>query len=285
VADIHFDYRLALAAIEAGVAKIRINPGNIGGEDRVRAVAEAAGGAGIPIRIGINGGSLEKDLHEGHGGATAKALAESALRNIGLLHRMGFYDLVVSVKSSDVAVNFEAHRLLAEQMDHPLHIGITEAGIGQAALVKSAVGIGSLLTAGIGDTIRVSLTGNPMPEIAAARDILRSTDLLPGAVNLVSCPTCGRCRVDLAQIAGEIAAALVPIEAQRIREAKETGLPKPLTVAVMGCAVNGPGEAAHADVGVAFGDGKAVFFKQGVQTAAVLAGDVMPILLNGINSL
>ena len=309
VADIQFDYRLALASIRAGAAKIRINPGNIGGARRVAEIAEAAGNAGIPIRIGVNGGSLEKELLAKHGGVTAVALAESAIHQVELLHGMGFYDLVVSVKSSDVGMNLAAHRLLAERTDHPLHIGITEAGVLQAALVKSAVGIGALLCDGIGDTVRVSLTGDPVREIAAAQDILRATGLLPGAIELISCPTCGRTKTDLAAAAERIAAAIAPIEKERIRNARQrdgsgglgTKPPEPslwhtavppepspwraLTVAVMGCAVNGPGEAAHADAGVAFGDGRAVLFRKGEQVGTVPADQATEALLEIVREL
>ena len=281
VADIHFDHRLALAAIRAGAAKIRINPGNIGSAERVAEIAEAAGRAGIPIRIGVNGGSLEKELLAKYGGVTAEALAESAIRQVELLHGMGFFDLVVSVKSSDVRMNLTAHRLLAERTDHPLHIGITEAGVSQAALIKSAMGIGTLLCEGIGDTIRVSLTGDPVKEIAAARDILRAADLLPGAIQLIACPTCGRTKADLTAAAERIAGALAPIEKERIR----TCAARPLTVAVMGCAVNGPGEAAHADAGVAFGDGRAVLFRRGEQVGTVAAEHAADALLEIVREL
>ncbi|MCL2110817.1 MAG: flavodoxin-dependent (E)-4-hydroxy-3-methylbut-2-enyl-diphosphate synthase [Clostridiales bacterium] len=274
VADIHFDYKLAIAAIEAGADKVRINPGNIGGAERVKAVVDAAGAAGVPIRIGVNGGSLEDDLKGLHDvGRPAEALAESALRNIDLVRGMGFDALVVSIKSSDVMVNTEAHKLLAAATDVPLHIGITEAGYGSAGLAKSAVGIGALLAMGIGDTIRVSLTGDPVQEVAAARDILRAVNLLPGGITLVSCPTCGRCRVDLAALCEEVSAALAEAERGRIRAAA------PITVALMGCAVNGPGEASGADFGVACGADGGVFFEKGARGESVPLDKIVETIL------
>jgi (E)-4-hydroxy-3-methylbut-2-enyl-diphosphate synthase len=275
VADIHFDHRLALAAIRAGAAKVRINPGNIGGEENVRAVAEAAGAAGIPLRVGVNGGSVEKDLLARFGGPTAEALCESALRSVALLEGMGFRDLVVSIKSSDVVTNLQAHRLLAARTDAPLHIGVTEAGVGRAAIVKSAAGIGALLADGIGDTVRVSLTGDPVAEVAVARDILRSVGLLPDAIELIACPTCGRTKADLPRIAEEVRRALEIIERDNA---------KSLTVAVMGCAVNGPGEAAHADAGLAFGDGRAVLFAKGRQLGTVPEADAVRALLDAVKN-
>jgi (E)-4-hydroxy-3-methylbut-2-enyl-diphosphate synthase len=272
VADIHFDYRLAIAAIRAGAHKVRINPGNIGSADRVRAVADAAKDAGIPIRIGVNSGSLEADILEKYGGPTARALAESALRNIELLHRMDFFDLVVSIKSSDVVVNTKAHRLLADKTDHPLHIGITEAGIGQAAVAKSAAGIGALLALGLGDTVRVSLTGDPVSEISVARDILRAANRLPGGISLISCPTCGRCRADLEKIASEVAAKIFVIESARGKQGRA------LTVAVMGCAVNGPGEASHADFGVACGETNAVYFERGKKIRTIRQDEIVDVV-------
>jgi (E)-4-hydroxy-3-methylbut-2-enyl-diphosphate synthase len=278
VADIHFDYRLALAAIENGADKVRINPGNIGDEGKLRAVVKSAETAGIPIRIGVNGGSLEKDILSRHGGATAAALSQSALRNIERVASMGFEDIVVSVKSSDVVTGNEALRLLAPNTDLPLHIGVTEAGSGARALAKSAIGIGALLAEGIGDTIRVSLTGDPVREIAAARDILAALDLLPGAVNVISCPTCGRCKTDLARISGEVNAVAEKIERERMSAARAGKSVGALTVAVMGCAVNGPGEAAGADVGVACGEGRAVIFKGGKKLKAVAPDEIVSAL-------
>ncbi|QAT43134.1 flavodoxin-dependent (E)-4-hydroxy-3-methylbut-2-enyl-diphosphate synthase [Aminipila luticellarii] len=258
VADIHFDYRLAIAAIENGADKVRINPGNIGSMERVRAVAEAAKERSIPIRVGVNSGSLEKDILERNGGVTAEGLAESALRNVRLLEQMDFDDLVISLKASDVRLNYEAHKLIAEKTDHPIHIGITESGTVNGGKLKSAIGIGSLLLAGIGDTMRVSLTGDPVKEVLFAKEILKSIGIRPSGINLVSCPTCGRTQVDLEHISLQIEEAVAKIEPRR--EAK--GLP-PITVAVMGCAVNGPGEAKEADFGVAGGDGKGLLFAKG----------------------
>ncbi|MDR1795933.1 MAG: flavodoxin-dependent (E)-4-hydroxy-3-methylbut-2-enyl-diphosphate synthase [Clostridiales Family XIII bacterium] len=291
IADLHFDHRLALAAIEAGCAKVRINPGNIGGAGRVREVADAAGRAGIPIRIGVNSGSVEKDLLALHGGPTAEALCASAERGLALLSGMGFSDVVVSIKSSDVRTGIAAHRLLAGRTDAPLHIGVTEAGIGEDALLKSAAGIGALLADGIGDTVRVSLTGDPVAEVPAARGILRAVGLLPGAIEVVSCPTCGRTKADLARIAGEVAKAVGALEAERIRRAKGAraagGGPAaaPLAVAVMGCAVNGPGEAAHADVGVAFGDGRAVLFRKGEKILTIPESEAVSACVGAVQEL
>jgi (E)-4-hydroxy-3-methylbut-2-enyl-diphosphate synthase len=250
VADIHFDYRLAVAAIEAGVDKVRINRGNIGDDDRVFAVVEAAKKRAIPIRIGVNSGSLEKDLVEKNGGVTAEGLAESALRNVRRVEAMGFEDIVVSMKSSDVRLNYEAHRILRDQVDYPFHIGITESGSARGGMVKSAAGLGALLINGIGDTLRVSLTGDPVKEIGVAKDILKACGCRAFGVNLVSCPTCGRTKVDLEQIVDRI-------------ERETAGIDKDLTVAVMGCEVNGPGEAKEADCGLAFGTDKAAVFCRG----------------------
>jgi len=277
VADIHFDYKLALAAIKAGADKIRVNPGNIGGAEKLKAVTDAAGEAGIPMRIGVNGGSLEKDLTDLYESRPAEALAESALRNIDIVKRLGFEDIVVSIKSSDILINTEAHKLLAAKTDAPLHIGITEAGYGRAAVVKSAAGIGALLAMGIGDTIRVSLTGDPIAEVEAARDILRAVNMLPGQITLISCPTCGRCRVDLAALCGEAAEALKEIERTRASG-------KPIVAALMGCAVNGPGEASHADVGVACGADGGVYFEKGQQEGFVRYDEIVEKLLQGVRA-
>jgi (E)-4-hydroxy-3-methylbut-2-enyl-diphosphate synthase len=299
VADIHFDYHLAIAAIENGADKIRINPGNIGGDDKVRAVAERAKAAGVPLRVGVNGGSLEGAVAGGHGGeATAEALAKSALMNIDKLASMGFDDLVVSVKSSNARVCTGALRILSPLTGAPVHLGVTEAGAGDRALVKSAIGIGTLLAEGIGDTMRVSLTCDPVREVYAARDILASVGMLPGAIDVISCPTCGRCKVNLARIADEVREAVSPLETERVKSARgalfaactggagaagPVGAPDiahgVLTVAVMGCAVNGPGEAAHADMGVACGNGNAILFERGVKTGTLAEADVVPVLL------
>lgn len=250
VADIHFDYRLALESLEAGIDKIRINPGNIGEEDRIKAVAVACANKGVPIRIGVNGGSLEKHILAKYGAPTADALVESGLYNARLLEKFGFDQIVISLKSSNVQTMIEAYRKLAACCEYPLHLGVTEAGTERMGLIKSAIGIGSLLADGIGDTIRVSLTADPVREIAAARDILKALDLCPDAPQIVSCPTCGRTRIDLISLANQVEARLAAVK-------------KPLKVAVMGCAVNGPGEAREADIGIAGGDGCAILFKKG----------------------
>ncbi len=252
VADIHFDHRLAIAAIEKGADKIRINPGNIGSREKVRQVAAAAKAYGIPIRVGVNSGSLEKDILEKNGGVTAEGLAESALRSLALIEDMGFDDLAVSLKASDVVMNYRAHRIVAEQTAHPIHIGITEAGTLRRGRVKSAIGIGALLMEGIGDTLRVSLTADPVEEVRYGIEILEAMGLRRPKVNLVSCPTCGRTKVDLQALAEEAERRL---SAADIRPG--------LTVAVMGCAVNGPGEAREADYGIAGGQGKGVIFAKG----------------------
>lgn len=249
VADIHFDYRIALAAVEAGVDKVRINPGNIGGTDRVKAVADACRRKNVPIRIGVNSGSLEKKLLEKYGSPTPEALVESALGHVKLLNDCDFDDIVISIKSSDVRLMIAAYRLLAQQVDYPLHLGVTEAGTERMGLVKSAVGIGSLLCDGIGDTIRVSLTADPVREIYAAKDILRACDM-GGGVQIVSCPTCGRTKIALIPLAEEVEKLCADID-------------KPIKVAVMGCVVNGPGEAREADIGIAGGNGEGILFKKG----------------------
>ena len=250
VADIHFDYRLAIAAAEGGASKIRINPGNIGGEDRVKAVVEVCKEKHIPIRIGVNGGSLEKDLRAKYGGVTAEALVESAMGHVKLLNRYDFDDICISVKCSDVPLTMRAYTLLSQQTDYPLHLGVTEAGTPSMGIVKSAMGIGGLLCMGIGDTIRVTLTADPVEEIYAAKKILRAAGLRKEGVNLIACPTCGRTRIDLIPVAEEV-------------ERRLTNCKKNITVAVMGCAVNGPGEAAAADVGIAGGNGEGLIFRKG----------------------
>lgn len=254
VADVHFDHRLAIAALENGVDKLRINPGNIGGAQKVKELAAAAKDHGAPIRVGVNGGSLERELLMKYGGPTAAALAESALGHAALLEDAGFYDIVLSVKSSDVKRTVEATRILHEKADYPLHIGVTEAGAGEQAVIKSAVGAGALLIDGIGDTIRVSITGDPVKEPAAAIAILKSAGLRRSGAEIISCPTCGRCKADLLQYVEKVRLAL-----------PEKG--KHVKVAVMGCAVNGPGEAKEADVGIAFSPGGCVLFKKGERIA------------------
>ena len=249
VADIHFDYRLALEAVAAGIDKIRINPGNIGSDDRVKAVAEVCREKNIPIRIGVNSGSVEKEILKKYGGPTPQALCESALHHASLLEKFDFTDIVLSIKSSNVDTMIKAYELTA-QCEYPLHLGVTEAGTERMGLIKSAVGIGSLLQRGIGDTIRVSLTADPVKEIAAGKDILKALDLDSTGPQMISCPSCGRTKIDLIGIANEVE--------QRLRECD-----KPLKVAVMGCAVNGPGEAKEADIGIAGGDGVGLIFKKG----------------------
>jgi len=255
-ADIHFDYKLALEAVEQGIDKIRLNPGNIGGADRVRAVADACRERGVPIRVGVNGGSLEKDLLDKYGGPTPEALVDSALGHIALLEGCGFEDICVSLKSSNVPTTVRAYELMSRRCDYPLHLGVTEAGTPEMGLIKSAAGIGGLLALGIGDTIRVTLTADPVEEIAAAKRILQAVGLRREGPELIACPTCGRTGIDLIPMAREVE--------QRLRQVH-----KPITVAVMGCVVNGPGEARHADVGLAGGRGEGVLFKKGEIVAKV----------------
>lgn len=269
VADIHFDYKLALMAIERGIDKVRINPGNIGGEDRAKAVAEAAKKKNIPIRIGVNGGSLEKGILEKCGGNLAAAMVESAKGHVEILNKFDFDDIVLSMKSSSVKTTVEAYRLASEMFDYPLHLGVTEAGTTEQGIVKSAVGIGSLLLDGIGDTIRVSLTDDPCREVYAAKQILRSLDMGGDYVEVVSCPTCARTKIDLIPIANKINEMVKNIN-------------KPLKVAVMGCIVNGPGEAKDADIGIAGGDGCAVLFKHGEIIKKVAENEIIDVLLSEI---
>ena len=250
VADIHFDYKAAIACADVGVDKIRINPGNIGDDDRVKAVVDACQQKNIPIRIGVNGGSLEKELRAKYGGVTAEALVESAMGHVRLLNRFDFDDICISVKCSDVPLTMRAYTLLSQQTDYPLHLGVTEAGTPSMGMVKSAMGIGGLLCMGIGDTIRVTLTADPVEEIYAAKKILRAAGLRKEGVNLIACPTCGRTRIDLIPMAEEV-------------ERRLANCKKNITVAVMGCAVNGPGEAAAADVGIAGGKGEGLIFRKG----------------------
>lgn len=250
VVDIHFDYKLALACIDAGCDAVRINPGNIGGEDRVKAVAEACKAKGLPIRIGVNGGSLEKPLLAKYGGVTPEALVESAFGHIALLEKYDFHDICVSLKSSSVPVTMAAYKLMSEKSDYPLHLGVTETGTIRMGTLKSAIGIGGLLALGIGDTMRVSLSADPVEEVLAAKDILKAAGLRKDGPDLVSCPTCGRTRIDLIGLASEVEERLKTVD-------------KPITVAVMGCVVNGPGEASAADVGIAGGDGEGLLFRKG----------------------
>ncbi|MDY4490636.1 MAG: flavodoxin-dependent (E)-4-hydroxy-3-methylbut-2-enyl-diphosphate synthase [Candidatus Faecousia sp.] len=272
VADIHFDYKLAIAAAEAGAAKIRINPGNIGGEDRVRAVVEVCKQKHIPIRIGVNGGSLDKRLLEKYGHPTAEALVESAFEHLELLEKQGFYDTCVSMKSSRVPTMVEAARLFRSRCDYPLHIGVTETGPVRQGLIKSAMGIGALLLDGIGDTIRVSLTDDPVEEVSAAKDILKAAGLRKEGVNIISCPTCGRTRIDLIGLVNQVDQALKDCS-------------KPITVAVMGCVVNGPGEAREADIGIAGGDGWGMIFEKGEQVEKLPYDELLPALLRRIEKM
>ena len=272
VADIHFDYKLAIAAAEGGASKIRINPGNIGGEDRVKAVVDVCREKHIPIRIGVNGGSLDKKLLEKYGHPTAEALVESAFEHLELLEKQGFYDTCVSMKSSTVPTMVEAARLFRSRCDYPIHIGVTETGPVKQGLMKSAMGIGALLLEGIGDTIRVSLTDDPVEEVYAAKDILKAAGLRKEGVNIVSCPTCGRTRIDLIGLVNQVDAALKDCE-------------KPITVAVMGCVVNGPGEAREADIGIAGGDGWGMLFEKGEQVEKLPYEELLPALLRRIEKL
>lgn len=272
VADIHFDYTLAIAAAEGGAAKIRINPGNIGGEDRVKAVVDVCAQRHIPIRIGVNGGSLEKRLLEKYGHPCAEALVESAFSHLELLEKFGFYDTCVSMKSSNVPTMVAAARLFRSQSDYPLHIGVTETGPVRQGMVKSAMGIGALLLDGIGDTIRVSLTDDPVEEVTAAMDILKAAGLRKEGVNIISCPTCGRTRIDLIDLVNRVDEAL--------RECR-----KPITVAVMGCVVNGPGEAREADIGIAGGDGWGMLFEKGNPVEKLPYEELLPALLKRIENL
>ncbi len=265
VADIHFDYRLAVAAMENGADKIRINPGNIGDEGRVRAVVTEAKERGIPIRVGVNSGSLEKDLLEKYHGVTAEALVESALDKVKLIEGMGYDNLVISIKSSDVMMCVKAHELIAKQTDHPLHVGITESGTVTSGNIKSAIGLGLILNQGIGDTIRVSLTGDPTEEIKSAKIILRTLGLRKGGIEVVSCPTCGRTRIDLIGLANQV-------------ENMVADIPLDLKVAVMGCVVNGPGEAREADIGIAGGVGEGLIIKHGEIYKKVPEAELLPAL-------
>ncbi len=272
VADIHFDYKLALLAAEGGAAKIRINPGNIGGEDRVEAVVAACKEKKIPIRIGVNGGSLDKKLLEKYGHPTAEALVESAFQHLELLEKFGFHDTCVSMKSSTVPTMVAAARLFRSKCNYPLHIGVTETGPVRMGLMKSAMGIGALLLDGIGDTIRVSLTDDPVEEVYAAKDILKAAGLRREGVNIISCPTCGRTQIDLISLVNQVDAALQDCQ-------------KPITVAVMGCIVNGPGEAREADIGIAGGDGCGMLWEKGKQIEKLPYDELLPALLKRIEAL
>ena len=266
VADIHFDWRLAIASIENGADKIRINPGNIGGEDRVRAVVDCAKEHGIPIRIGVNGGSLDPEIRDRLGGVNAASLAESAIKETRLVESLGYDNLVLSIKSSNVPLAIEAHRLVAEELSYPIHVGITEAGTPYQGIIKSAAGIGAILSLGIGDTVRVSLTGDPVEEVRAAREILKSMELRTFGPTIISCPTCGRTSIDLIGLAEQVT--------ERTQD-----LTIPVKIAVMGCVVNGPGEAKEADFGVAGGDGKGVLFRRGEIVRTMPEEELLPALM------
>ncbi|MCM1284605.1 MAG: flavodoxin-dependent (E)-4-hydroxy-3-methylbut-2-enyl-diphosphate synthase [Acetobacter sp.] len=272
VADIHFDYRLALGAVERGIDKIRINPGNIGDESRVKAVADACRIKNIPIRIGVNSGSLEKEILAKYGAPTPEAMVESALYHAGLLEKFDFNDIIISIKSSNVETMISAYELAAEKCCYPLHLGVTEAGTERMGIIKSSIGIGSLLNKGIGDTIRVSLTDAPVKEVFAAFDILKALGLKKDAPYLISCPTCGRTRIDLVGLAKQVE--------ERLRDCK-----KPIKVAVMGCIVNGPGEAKEADIGIAGGDGNGLIFKKGEILRKVDEKDLLNELMKEIDKL
>ena len=271
VADIHFDYRLALLSLEQGVDKLRLNPGNIGGRERVQAVVSKAKERGVPIRIGVNAGSLEADLVEEHGRQSAVALVKSALRHVAILEAQDFTDIIISLKAADVAVTIEAYHMAAERTNYPLHVGITEAGTAWAGSIRSAVGIGAILSAGIGDTIRVSLTADPREEVRVGYEILQSLGLRERGPTIISCPTCGRCEIDLASLAREV-------------EEKTKGIAKPLRIAVMGCVVNGPGEAAEADFGIAGGKGQGLLFRKGRVIAKLKEEELVSALMREIHA-
>jgi len=272
IADIHFDYRLALKAIEQGIDALRINPGNIGDEDRVKKVVQAAKAKNIPIRIGVNAGSLDKQLLEKYNGITAEALVESAMQHVHILERQDFNDIKISLKAHDVPLTIDAYRLMSQTVDYPLHLGITEAGTVNTGIIKSAVGIGALLAEGIGDTFRISLTGDPVNEVKVANEILKSLGLREYGPTLVSCPTCGRCNIDLPQIAGQV-------------EEKLQVIKKPIKVAVMGCIVNGPGEARDADLGIAGGKGEGLLFSKGQIIRKVPENELVQALFAEIDKL
>ena len=272
VADIHFDYRLAVESIESGVSALRINPGNIGSEEKVKIVAEKCKEKNIPIRIGVNSGSLEKDILERDGKPTAQGLVESALRHVKILEKLDFNDIVISIKSSDVRMMIDCYRLIGDKCDYPLHLGVTESGTVTKGTIKSSIGIGTLLAEGIGDTIRVSLTSDPVDEIKVAIEILKSLGLKKGGVNFVSCPTCGRTQINLINIANEV-------------EKRLENCNKDIKVAVMGCVVNGPGEAREADIGIAGGKGEGIIFKKGEIIKKVKEEELINALMEEINNI
>lgn len=272
VADIHFDHKLALKAIEQGVDKLRINPGNIGDHEKIKAVVESAMKNGVPIRIGVNSGSLEKDLLEKYGHATSEAMVESAMKHVAILENMGFYDIAISLKASDPLRTIETYKLIADRVDYPLHLGVTEAGTAFAGSIRSAVGIGVLLSEGIGDTIRVSLTDDPVQEVRAGYEILKSLGLREHGITIVSCPTCGRTQIDIVKIAREVESKLADIE-------------KPIKIAIMGCIVNGPGEAKEADIGIAGGKKLGLLFKKGKKIRTIPEEELVDVLVNEVKSM
>ncbi len=272
IADIHFDYKLALEAIEQGVDGVRINPGNIGDVSRVKMVVDKCKEKNLKIRIGVNGGSLEKELLEKYGSATPEALVESAMGHIKILEDLDFYNTVISLKSSAIFKTIDAYRLISERVDYPLHVGITESGSIKKGTIKSSIGVGALLVEGIGDTIRISLTGDPVEEIAVGKEILRSLGLLNDKIKVISCPTCGRCNIDLISVVDKV-------------ENKISELDKDITVAIMGCAVNGPGEAREADIGIAGGKGEGLLFKKGEIVRKIKDSDLVEELLDEIDKL
>jgi (E)-4-hydroxy-3-methylbut-2-enyl-diphosphate synthase len=269
VADIHFNHVFALKALEAGVAKVRLNPGNIGSKDRIREILTMAKDKGIPIRIGVNSGSLEEDILKKHGYPTAEALYESAMRHVGICDEFGFKDIVISVKSTDVRLMIDANRLVSQRTDIPLHLGVTEAGPTRSGTIKSSVGIGALLSEGIGDTIRVSLTDAPVKEVEVGKEILRSLGLASRSVDLIACPTCGRLEVDLFGIMAQL-------------EEKLAGIKKPVKIAVLGCVVNGPGEASEADIGIAAGKGVGILYRKGVMIKRVKESEIVQTILEEV---
>ena len=272
VADIHFDYNLALKAIDNGISALRINPGNIGSDEKIKLVADKSRGNGIPIRIGVNSGSLENDLLDKYGKVTSEALVESTLRNVSLLEKYNFEDIVLSIKSSNVLQMIDCYRLVSQKVDYPLHVGVTESGTLWKGTIKSSIGIGALLCEGIGDTIRVSLTGDPIEEIRVGKEILKSIGLIDEGYELVSCPTCGRTQINLIEIANEV-------------EKRLEKLNKNIKVAVMGCVVNGPGEAREADIGIAGGNGEGLIFKKGKIVKKVNEKELVDELINEINNM
>ncbi len=269
VADIHFDYRLALRCIENGVDKLRLNPGNIGGTDRVKEVVKQAKERGIPIRIGVNAGSIEKEILEKYEKVSAEALVESALNHIKLLEAVNFNDIIVSLKASDIKLTIDSYNMIAEKIDYPLHIGITEAGTIRNGTIKSSIGVGALLLGGIGDTVRISLTGDPVEEVLVGKEILQALHIRNFGIKFISCPTCGRCQIDLIGVANAV-------------EYKLKNIKKPITVAIMGCAVNGPGEAKEADIGIAGGKSSALLFKRGQVIKKIREDQIEEILIDEI---